>query len=194
MRQRWSVPVSAGTIIGPTRVHVTSKPKVDFHVLVNHAGLFCRRPVAEKLVWEGLKIEFVETPAGGKYGAEAGYVEFVVPILGHAQLPVESSFCSTCFRCTPGGSFPTVLLLEELPVTEPFFRTIETGSIIFSGEFIELVGRLGITGFVEGETLHPVKAVETSSPRPTLTVLETEWREYMDNVRELKRRVKKIHS
>lgn len=187
MRQKWGVFVTAGTIIGPTRVKVTSKPKVDFHVLVNHAGLFCRRPAAEKLMGAGLEIGFVETPARGKYGAEAGYVEFVVPVRGHVQLPIEKSFCSTCFRYTPGGSFWTVLLHEGLPAAEPFFRTVETGTIIFSGEFVEVVKRLGITGFVDGETLYPVRVVEASAPRPTLAALEAEWRDYRDKVRELKR-------
>ena len=183
MRQKWGIPVTAGTIIGPTRVAVTSKPKVDFHVLVNHAGLFCRRLAAEKLVRAGLKIEFVETPAVGKYGAEAGYVEFVVPVRGHVQLPMEKEFCSTCFRYTPGGSFPPVLLQEGLPANEPFFRTVEMGTIFFSGEFIEVVKRLGLTGFVDGETLLPVRIVEASAPRPTLAALVAERRDYQDKVR-----------
>jgi hypothetical protein len=168
MRQSWAVPVTAGSVIGPTRVKVTSKPKVDFHVLVNHAGLFCRRPAAEKLLRQGLKIAFVETSPWGKYGADAGYVEFVVPVQGHAQLPIEKSFCGTCFRYTPSGSFPTVLSTEELPATEPLFRTFETGTIIFSREFIEVVRRLGITGLVEGETLLPVTLVDKTAPRPSL--------------------------
>jgi len=181
-RQKWGLHVTAGTIFGPTRVKVTSKPKEDFHVLPNHAGLFCRQPAVERLLREGVAIEFVETPATGKWGAEAGYVELVVPVMGHVQFPVERSFCAACSRYSPAESFPRVLQRGGLPTDRPFFKTVETGTIVFSSGFIELTRRLEISGFVEGKTLHPVRVAETASPRPTLAELQAEERRYDEEV------------
>jgi hypothetical protein len=164
LRRKWNVPVAAGTIFGRTRLKVTTKPKMDFHVLVCHAGLFCRRPAAEKLRREGVPFDYVETPAKGKYAADADYVEFVVPVLGHTKLPSGYSFCNACLRYRPDGSFRTVLLEEQLPADQPFFKTIEGGAIIFSSEFISTVRRTGLTGFVEGKTLLPVSVAKESEP------------------------------
>lgn len=173
MRKVWNVPITAGTILGPTRVKVTSKPKDDLHVLFNSMGFFCRRPAAEKLSRE-VPIRFVETTAIGKYGAAADYVEIIVPVAGRAQMPVEVTFCEECLRYSPDRGFPTVLIREHIPNETPFFKLLEKGVIVFTGEFVKLIRKLGITGFKSGETLLPVEVVEESSPRPSLVAMEAE--------------------
>lgn len=197
LRDRWAVPITAGTVVGPTRVKVTSKPKDDFHVLPNHIGFFCRRPAAKRLLQEGVPIQFVETPAKGKYGAEADYVEIVVPVMGRVQLPIEKTFCDHCLRYSPGKSFPTVLLREHTPLDQPFFKTLENGVMIFSSEFIRIARQLGITGFVEGKTLLPVEVVGKSSPRPSLFQIEAEaalvrerkWKELLEETERNRKKV-----
>jgi len=154
LRRVFKVPVTAGTIFGPTRLRVTSRPKADFYVLVQHAGLFCRRSAVQKLLADGLKIEFVESPASGKWASEAGYVELVVPVIAHQKLPSGVTFCGDCFRHTSKVSFPTVLIQPgEAELQIPFFKTIEDGIIIFHKWFIETAKRLSLTGFVDGKTI-----------------------------------------
>ena len=121
LRAAWTVPITAGTILGPTRLKVTAKPKTDLYVLLGHAGFFCRRGAAEKLKSEGVPIEWVTTPVAGKYAAEADYVEIAVPVMGHNQLPEGKSFCEKCLRYSPSGSFKTVLSPVGLPTGQPFF-------------------------------------------------------------------------
>lgn len=159
LRRQWNMPITAGTIFGPTRIKVGRKPKVDFCVLICHAGLFCRREAAEKLLRAGVAFNYVRSPAVGKYAPEADYVEFIVPVGGHCLLPRGKAFCDECLRYSPGGSFETFLIREGLPAGLPFFKLLEKSVIIFSSAFIALVNHLGLSGFVEGKTLLPV-AVE----------------------------------
>jgi hypothetical protein len=175
LRFRWGIPVATGTQFGPTKLKVTSKPKADFYVLPFHAGLFCRRAAAERLLNEGIQFDYVKADTRGKYAEAADFLELVVPVTGHNLVPEDCSFCKCCFRYNSPGSFMTVLLAEAAAASErPLFRTLENGTIIFSGEFIDTVTRLGITGFVEDETLHRVRVAERGAPRPTLAELKTE--------------------
>jgi hypothetical protein len=159
LRNKWNVPITAGTAFGPTRITVTKKATVDFHVLVGHIGLFCKRAAATKLTNAGIMLEYVETPAKGKFADDADFVEIVVPVAGEEQVPQNKTFCWSCFRYSPGGSFRPVLLRNTVPLDRLFFKTLQAGTIIFSGKFIELTRRLGLSGFVEGKTLLPVAAV-----------------------------------
>ena len=164
LRRKWNIAVSAGTIFGPTSLKVTTKPKADFYVLVNHAGFFCKHSAAEKLLQAGIAIEYVKTPARGKWASEADYVELAVPVLGNQKLPPGKSFCPECLRYRPGRSFRTILIEERLPCDRAFFKTIEAGVIIFSETFISTTKELGLTGFVEGKTLLPVTVAKEIEP------------------------------
>jgi len=115
LRRKWNIPVTTATTFGPTEVKVTTRPKVDFFVLINHAGFFCKRPAVERLLKAGVQLDFVTTPSKGKYATEANYVEIVVPVFGHEKLPDGIGFCSECLRYTPGKSFRTMLLEGHIP-------------------------------------------------------------------------------
>ena len=182
LRSRWGIPVGSGTQFGPTKLKVTSKPKADFYVLPFHAGLFCRQVAAERLLGEGIQFDSVRSDAQGKYAEEAGFLELVVPVRGHSVLPVEYSFCSWCSRFKPPYSFTEVLSPDAASIDDqPFSRTLQTGTIVFTGGFITTVTRLGITGFVEDETLLRVRVAEEGASRPTLVELKIEeQREFLE--------------
>ena len=190
LRKRWNVPITAGTIFGPTRIKVGKKVQQDVHVLLNHAGFLCRRRAAEALKGEGIAMDYVRTPATGKYAEKADYVEIVVPVMGHQKLPPDRSFCNECLRYGGGTSFRTILIEESLPKDQPFFKTIEGGLIVFSDGFIGTVKRLGLKGFVEGKTLHLLAIAKQSEPwdseydRRLKEKRAKDWQELVRKVRE----------
>jgi len=159
LRNKFKVPITAGTAFGPTGIKVTKRAKDDFHVLLGHIAMFWKRTAAAKLKDAGITVESVNAPANGKHAEDADYVEIVVPVLGEEQIPPDKTFCWSCLRYSPGGSFRPVLLKKTVPAGRPFFKTIQGGRIIFSQSFIELTKDLRLTGFVEGKTLLPVPVV-----------------------------------
>jgi hypothetical protein len=160
LRRAFNVPITAGTIFGPTCLKVTSRPKVDFYALIQHAGLFCRKSAVEKLLKHGLKFEYVESPATGKWAVEAGFMELVVPVTGHQLLPPGVTFCNHCLRYISKESFPTILIQPSGAQLEiPFFKTIEDGIIVFHRSFVETVSVLGLTGLIDGNTIMPIQSI-----------------------------------
>jgi hypothetical protein len=182
LQSRWSIPVGSGTQFGPTRLKVTSQPKADFYVLPFHAGLFCRKTAAERLLGEGIQFEYVRPDARGKWAEEADFLELVVPVRGHSLLPVEYSFCASCARFKPPSTVKDVLRSDVAAIDDlPFFGIVETGTIILAGGFIATITRLGITGFVEDETLLRVRVADEGASRPTLAELKMEeQREFLE--------------
>jgi hypothetical protein len=163
LEDQFEVPVTAGTRFGPAGISVTAKPKDDFDVLPLTNDFFVRRSAAKLLRNEGIDLSWVEPKASGKYAAVADFVQLVVPVVAHCTLVDSESFCRDCKRRTrPDGvvrskdQSPFLIAGPEI-VGLPYFKAIEASPLILAAEFLSVVERLRLKGFVLGETLFPME-------------------------------------
>lgn len=166
LEDRFQVPVTAGTRFGPARIAVTATPKDDFDVMPLTNEFFVRRSAAQSLCREGFDLRWVEPKASGKHAAAADFVQLVVPIVAHVTVVDGTSFCRACNRVRrldgyKKGQTPVLIVGPEIAGL-PYFKAIEASGLILTAPFIEASRRLGLRGFVFGETLFPEASIRGS--------------------------------
>jgi len=168
LRERWRVPITAGTSFGAYEIKVTSTPKIDFDVFPMGFDLFVREPAADKLRQLGFKFEDVIPRAFGKHGEAAAFVQVVVPVIGSCSVPESDAFCPMCFRTQGPGVRKEPGVLYRVPHVEsaPFFKTVEWPYLVFSRELVERANGAGLKGLVEGKTIFPIRMVEKPAALP----------------------------
>lgn len=160
LERHWHVPVTSGAHFLPLRIKATSRPRYDFDVLTFGSDFFIRRHAAERLLSEGFDFEYVPADAYGNRAQEADFVQCLVPIVAHCQLPPGATFCDRCHRASrPVSARPPTWLLESSAIRErPFFFALEVGFLYASVAFVEAAQRLLLKGLIDGKTLLGVTA------------------------------------
>ncbi len=154
IESHWHIPVTAGSNFLPVIIKVTGNPKVDFDVLPNHGGIFCKRSAIERLRNEGFSLDFVDADASGKYAAEADFVQLALPVVQTGLKVSGYTFCKVCHRWSPSKPKLPVREVNVPDCRHDVFMHLERGIIIFSVKFIDAVRKLGLTGLIEGKTLY----------------------------------------
>src|SRR6185369_15507299 len=98
LSDEWQVPVTSCTSLGPARLTIGRKVKYDFERLIFSSAFLARRKAVELLWDEGFALDFVEVENRGKFGAEANFVQLVIPVTAHEAMPEGAFYCEVCKR------------------------------------------------------------------------------------------------
>lgn len=98
LSERWLVPVTSFTSLGPVRLTIGRGVKYDFRRLLFSSAFLVRKNAVELLQREGFDLDFAEVENRGKLGAEANYVQLVIPVTAHEAMPEGAFYCEVCKR------------------------------------------------------------------------------------------------